>query len=203
MSFRKRKTAAPFFRLPNPTDPVSGKSNYLYPPLKQYTRFTLLEALTITDEYADAEITSADQWGQNPIFHPPEIHIYVHNQLSDNNQTYVFTGATGDVGIALHDYENHWRIIAMISGGLRGGCLAEDHTGRGEPFDIHLGTWDAAQDKWVYDTENTAVAIDWRYDVPQPDEGATGLFEARASDTYGVIYECVALDCSSPGECGD
>ena len=113
MSFRKRKVSAPFFRLPSPTDPVSGKSNYLYPPLKQCTRFTLLEGLTTSNEYADAEITNEDQWGQNPIFHPPEIHIYVHNQLSDNNQDYLFSGGAGDVGLALHDYENHWRIIWM------------------------------------------------------------------------------------------
>lgn len=87
--------------------------------------------------------------------------------------------------------------------GLIGGCLAENHPGRGTAFDIHLGVWSRADDKWVYAEEDTVTAIDWRYGVPYPSAGATGLFELRASTTYSVIYETVALDCDSPGDCGD
>lgn len=99
------------------------------------------------------------------------------------------------------DY-GEWWIVSGHSDEPRGGCLAEDHPGRGTPFDLHLGTWDPAEDKWVYDTENTVAAIDWRYGVPYPDAGATGLFARRVSDVHGEIWETVALDCESPGECG-
>lgn len=84
---------------------------------------------------------------------------------------------------------------------LRGGCLDENHTGRGAVFHIHLGTWDPAIDGWDYDLTKTVHAIDWRYDVPYPDAGATGLFWPRISTTNGVIWEVVSLDCSSPGPC--
>lgn len=85
---------------------------------------------------------------------------------------------------------------------LTGGCLAEDHPGRGIGFNIYLGVWDPDYDNWSYDTsEEPAWAIDWRYGVPYPDAGATGLFEPRGSTYYGTIWECVALDCESPGEC--
>jgi hypothetical protein len=81
---------------------------------------------------------------------------------------------------------------------LTGGALAENHPGRGVPFEIHLGTWDPATDSWAYDCNNTVKAIDWRYAVPYPDEDATGLFQKRKSTTYDYIYEVVALDCESP-----
>lgn len=87
-------------------------------------------------------------------------------------------------------------------GGLTGGCLYEDHPGRGIGFYIRLGVWDTAYDAWSYDpSEDPVWAIDWRYGVPYPAAGSTGLFEARGSDYYGTIWECVALDCESPGEC--
>ena len=88
-----------------------------------------------------------------------------------------------------------------VNGPLRGGCLDENHPGRSTVFNINLGTWDSSANGWDYDLVNTVKAIDHRYDVPYPDAGATGLFEMRASDTYGVIYEVVALDCSSAGAC--
>lgn len=94
-------------------------------------------------------------------------------------------------------------VFCVATSGLIGCCLAEDHPGRGVAFDIHVGTWSTADDKWIYDSENTEKAIDWRYGVPYPDSGATGLFERRASATYGTIWECVSLDCLSPGACGD
>lgn len=85
---------------------------------------------------------------------------------------------------------------------LTGGCLAENHPGRGTAFSVYLGIWDPDYDAWSYDTaKETVKAIDWRYGVPYPDAGATGLFEPRGSTYYGTIWECVALDCESPGEC--
>ena len=86
--------------------------------------------------------------------------------------------------------------------GLIGGCLAEDHPGRGAAFDVHLGNWNSSSNGWDYDSTATVKAIDWRYGVPYPPAGATGLFERRPSAEFGVIWETVALDCESPGGCG-
>jgi hypothetical protein len=201
---RKRKTIAPFFRLPNPTNPLTGDAEYLHPPLKQYARFKLTEALTTTDESKKATITDAGQWGPNPIYHCSDVIQHVHNQLAEDDTTYLFSGSIGDVGLALHDHNNHWRIITLGKpAGSIGGCLDEDHPGRGTPFNIHLGVWSSSLNKWEYAAVATVKAIDWRYGVPYPGSGATGLFEARKSDTYGVVFETVSLDCESPGNCGD
>ena len=204
--FRPRRPLAPHFRLPNPTNPISGDANYLYPPKKEFTRFVLTEAMTTEDENADAEIEQdSHSWGPEPIYHSPK-KIHVHNQLTKDGTTYAFHGEIGDVGIASWDHNMEWGIITMLQQGLRGGCLNEDHPGRGTVFEIHLGTWNpshASGGKWIYDTETISYAIDWRYGVPYPDEGSTGLFESRASDEYGVIWECVALDCETPGACGE
>ncbi len=86
-------------------------------------------------------------------------------------------------------------------GGLRGGCLAEDHPGRGVAFDILLGTWSSSTDKWSY-AASSVKAIDWRNGVPYPGEFATGLFEARPSAAHGLIWEVVSLDCTALGSCG-
>lgn len=86
---------------------------------------------------------------------------------------------------------------------LVGGCLAENHPGRNSVFHIHLGVWTPASDSWTYEPTDTVHAIDWRYGVPYPTAGATGLFVARISTTHGKIYEVVALDCESPGDCGE
>lgn len=201
--FRKKKTIAPYFRLPNPTNPITGDAAYLYPPKKPYVRFTLLEALTTADEVKDAEITDADQWGPAPIYHCPQLKIHVHNQLTREEGVYQFSGAVGDVGIALWDQNMEWRVIAMFRSGLIGGCLAEDHPGCKTKFNIYLGTWSPDSDKWIYDTSATVAAIDLRYGVPYPDAGSTGLFQPMPSVTYGTIYETVALDCVTPGECNE
>lgn len=198
--YRKRRTVPPHFRLPVPYNPVSGSDAPLHPPFKPYCRFTLEEELTTSDEQVTARTEDKYQWGPG-MYHCSDVILHVHNFAADGTDTYVFSGDEGDYGFAVWDRDNHWRIIWMGNGGLRGGCLDENHPGRGTAFDIHLGIWDAAQDKWVYDTDNTAAAIDWRYGVPYPDAGATGLFEARRSDAHGVIWECVSLDCESPGPC--
>lgn len=102
--------------------------------------------------------------------------------------------------------------LALTSGSefqLVGGCLAEQHPGRsrcpgtGNHFLIYLGEWDSSQNCWVYYEGATYWAIDFRYDVPYPAAGAQGLFTPRESDDYGIIWETVALDCSSPGDCSD
>lgn len=93
------------------------------------------------------------------------------------------------------------RVVKCCMEGLQRACLAEDHPGYGTKFNIYLGAWDPAQDKWVYDCSTTAAAIDWYYGVPYPNTGATGHFQCHKSDTYGVIWEVVGLDCESPGDC--
>ena len=119
--FRKQKVIAPYFRMPNPTNPITGHAEYLHPPLKQCTRFKLTEALATTDEIKKATITDDGQWGTNPIFHDSKVIAYVHNQLANDDTAYVFEGAVDDVGLAVHDYANHWRIIWMVPTGGGGG----------------------------------------------------------------------------------
>ena len=81
-------------------------------------------------------------------------------------------------------------------------CLAEDHPGRGIVFSLYPGTWSSSQNKWGYGSLQAAYGIDWRHGVTYPDKGARGYFNPKPSDTYGTIYDCVSLDCTSPGECG-
>jgi len=85
--------------------------------------------------------------------------------------------------------------------------LAEDHPGKGIVFKCYRGIWCSEDHTWRYDCTDVcadwAWAIDHRYDVPYPDIGARGLFTPRPSDTYGTIWECLSLDCSSPGACAD
>lgn len=123
-----------------------------------------------------------------------------------NGELVLQSAGTGPVRILYKPTGTGEKTCAVLfmsaASGTIGGCLAQDHPGRGTAFDIHLGVWSAADVKWVYAETATVKAIDWRYGVPYPDEGATGLFEARASTTYGIIYECVSLDCDSPGACG-
>lgn len=111
--FRKRKTPAPYFRLPNPANPISGDAEYLYAPLKQFVRFTLDEELGTGDENKLASITDQCQWGPNPIYHCSAIKIHVHNQLGSDDGVYIFKGKEGDAGLAAWDQNNHWRIIWM------------------------------------------------------------------------------------------
>lgn len=80
-------------------------------------------------------------------------------------------------------------------------CLKEDHPGRGALFDAYVGVWNATTHAWDYTCESTVKAVDWRYDTPYPQAGARGLFVARESALYGTVYECVSLDCDTPGDC--
>ena len=80
-------------------------------------------------------------------------------------------------------------------------CLAVNHPGRGIPFIAYLGVWNSSSNGWDYTCEEFVTGIDWRYGTPYPDAGARGLFIPRVSATYGTIYECVSLDCESPGPC--
>ncbi len=94
--------------------------------------------------------------------------------------------------------------------------LAEDHPGKGIPFDIRLGVWSPDTLQWTnsagcYD-QGLAKAIDWRFGVPYPEECATGLgmwmsavdfLTAEGTGTSEVaderIVEVWTLDCESPG----
>lgn len=197
--FRRPHNPSPAFRLPQPFDSVKND----YAPLSAYAplcRFILSETLTTSMYAADAKITN--QWGTGPR-HNYDDTIKAYNlEKGSDEGTYVFQGAEGDSGIARWDQGQKWIILCMEQHGLIGACLNEDHPGRGSIFEINLGTWSTSQHKWIYATGDPQKAIDWRYGVPYPDAGATGLFEVRSSDTYGIILETVALDCESPGACG-
>lgn len=96
----------------------------------------------------------------------------------------------------------NWMIVNESATRLVEMCLAENHPGRNTVFEVYMGVWSEANDTWEYPDEVTTYkAIDRRYDVPYPDAGSKGLFTPRKSDTHGVIYENVSLDCSTPGTC--
>lgn len=94
----------------------------------------------------------------------------------------------------------NWMLLDAGDGTqIIGGCLAEDHPGRGSVFGIWLGTWSSSAHEWVYsEVSYSTPAIDWRYGVPYPGQGATGLFISRDSDDYGTIWEAVEIDCDVP-----
>jgi len=133
--------------------------------------------------------------------------VMVYNLSEDGN-------IEGDKHVASALLKGGARYALELGGGigLVGACLQEDHPGRGVKFSIKLGEWDPVNTVWVYDQGDVVTAIDWRYGVPFPDAGATGLFIKRLwivegeyyeEDEVKDIWEVVALDCSSPGECGD
>jgi len=153
-----------------------------------------------------------------------------------------------DYALAVRDKFGRWILVVGGEQPIVGACLAEDHPGQGLPFEIYLGTWNpncSSENScpecgreppwfphWDYDCSTgkgeipPVYAIDWRYDTPYPDAGATGLFVSRpvtpeqlsgtgsegtgpkGTDFEGgcligvtTIYEVVSLDCSSPGPC--
>lgn len=201
--FRKRKTVAPYFRLPNPSNPVSGSSEYLHPPFKPYCRFVLTETLTTADESKKAVLTTPEQWGPG-MHHTPDVLIHVHNLLSADDVTYVFSGGIGDIGFAGWDRDNHWRIVSMVSDstGLVELCAQETAT-RNTPYTALLGTWSPDDNLWCYDGAPTVYAIDHRIGPPAAETGMKGLYQRMSSTVEahnGWIYVCVSLDCEVPPE---
>jgi hypothetical protein len=108
---RKRKFPSPHFRLPVPFNPIGGEQHHLNPPLRPYCRFVLTEALTKSDERAEAEIQEDRfQWGPG-MYHLSGVPIIVRNLLDKDETGYEFEGEVDDIGIAVWDVSNHWRII--------------------------------------------------------------------------------------------
>ncbi len=79
-------------------------------------------------------------------------------------------------------------------------CLQQNHPGRGEVFDVKLGTWSAEDHDWCFEGDDEK-AIDWAYDVPYPGAGARGIGYFKPSEEYGRILIPLNMDCSSPGPC--
>jgi len=102
-----------------------------------------------------------------------------------------------------------WRVIPLgIPAEVRRCCLAENHPGCGEVFDLKLGTWNATTHEWEYEAEASAKGIDWWHSIngPYPDAGATGNFEPRPSDEFGTIWHVIGnLSCDDDncGDCGN
>ena len=95
--------------------------------------------------------------------------------------------------------------VPLTTGSLVELMLAENHPGKSIVYRAYLGIWCPNHNDWRYDCTDTSdewvYAIDHRYDVPYPNVGARGLYISRPSDQYGVIYENVNMDCSTPGTC--
>lgn len=71
---------------------------------------------------------------------------------------------------------------------------------RSTPYDCLLGVWDPAEDKYCYDNASTVKAIDYRMGPPLAETGWRGMYQPMKSDTYGILYVCVSLDCEVPDE---
>jgi len=111
------------------------------------------------------------------------------------------THSVDDIVVAYYDRKRGAFIPIAPGVELIGFCLAENHPGRGVLFDVYLGVWNPNDHSWGYDTSTTYKCIDWRFGVPYPLAGATGLAVWRPSRAYGRILEVVPLDCISPGAC--
>jgi len=155
-------------------------------------------------------------WGtQENSFYPLEHGVGLRTMYVDQTNLYALVAIGVDLAnlqeIAAPEHvialEEDGSICKSPYAGLSELMLAEDHPGKGIVFKCYQGIWCSEDHTWRYDCTDTCDdwvwAIDHRYDVPYPDIGARGLFTPRASDTYGTIWECVALDCSSPGACAD
>jgi hypothetical protein len=121
--------------------------------------------------------------------------------FQDNEKVYnISLSPIGQDYFIVHRLKTGGYVAASIPRvGSTGVFLAEDHPGRGIVFDVYVGTWNSATHDWEYVGTATYKAIDWRYGVPYPTQGAQGLAEWRSSDSYGDILEITSLDCEAPG----
>lgn len=108
-----------------------------------------------------------------------------------------------DLVVAYYDRKRGAFIPVVAGIELIAFCLEENHPGRGVLFNIYLGVWNPNDHSWGYDTSTTYKCIDWRFGVPYPLVGATGLGIWRPSRVHGRILEVLSLDCSSPGACSE
>jgi len=138
-------------------------------------------------------VTGDSVTGINTSWSPSEYRVVGISLVNFNKQAPYADSNENLIQIKLIEFD-------QSESGLIGCCLVDDHPGRGVLFDVHLGYWDYMNLVWVY-TTSIGKAIDHRYGVPYPEKGATGLFEKRKSYSHGFIWECVSLDCESPGEC--
>jgi len=147
----------------------------------------------------------------DPMYAKVDTEYSAGDEIGLTEDSYELTDAAAGF-IALGDYEDG--VMRVMRSGvpadqvkIRRCCLAEDHPGCGEVFDLKVGEWDSATHSWIYPASADAKGIDWWYSVsgPYPGAGATGNFIERPSDTYGTIWEAlgnVSCDPDNCGECG-
>jgi hypothetical protein len=122
-------------------------------------------------------------------------HRYAKSEITAASRTWLPPGTPVEIA---HDGVR-WRIMAFGTD-LIEFCLAVDHPGRGEAFDVYLGTWNPDDHDWCFGGD-LVKAIDWRYDVPYPDAGARGHGYFRESTEHGRILIPIDMDCDTPGTC--
>lgn len=154
---------------------------------------------------ATCEIYCIDETDNTPDLRDIDLEQIVYNVSSTavSGDTYVFVA---------RDKFGHW-IVTQMGDRLIWCMLAENHPGRGIPFQIRIGTWCPEEAKYRFDCGGTTYcAIDWHYDVPYPDIHAQGWFVPRLYAPTGtgtgpcdvdvqLIYVCISLDCTSDGSC--
>ncbi len=142
--------------------------------------------------------------GQVPFdfepYDPPQYRLAFVCDDDDCSAPYLPEGTL--VHIALH-HSLWW--IHQPGSDLRRCCLAENHPGCGQVFDLKLGTWNPSTHAWDYEESASAKGIDWFHSLsgPYPDAGATGNFEPRPSNTHGTLWHLVGNMSCDPDNCGD
>jgi hypothetical protein len=114
--FRKRRAVPPYFRAPVPFNPFTGKYAQFGPDRELFKHgcdFTLSEDITISDETATA--TFLYQWGPQPQGHVNDS-IVVYNMETPVEGEYFFSGEEGDIGRAVWDIDEKWKIVCLGSG---------------------------------------------------------------------------------------
>ncbi|MCK9569092.1 hypothetical protein M0R72_09130 [Candidatus Pacearchaeota archaeon] len=112
--------------------------------------------------------------------------------------------STSTYYILLRDKFGNWLPVVGSSDAEIVECeLTEDHPGKDVVFEIQISAWDSDSDGWVYapgtGTSEVGHGIDRRSVPDYPLAGARGLFMKMPSLTYGILYECVSLDCVLSG----
>ena len=171
--------------------------------LEPFQQFTFL----IASDEGDGLYKGRTRWydTDNTDWEPDVSDLDDESASYDPEEWNIDAGNIG-IGLSVGDYvvcywdQQRGMFVPVAPPGLVGFELAEAHPGRGLKFDVYVGAWDPAIDGWDYDCDNEFACIDWRYGVPYPGKGTTGLGQWHLSDTHGRILEVVSLDCQIPDD---
>jgi hypothetical protein len=146
-----------------------------------------------------------DEWPALVRYDPDDGIPTIGDEVGVKPNTYKvalgYTGLFVVSGPELYDEKVVW---VVRSGGAGGGILPElcalEDAVRNVPYTALLGIYSPDTHSWCYDGASTVYAIDHRYGMPLAEAGWKGSYQKLPSNVYGVIYECISLDCKLPPE---